>query len=457
MKLAVIGGGGVRSMFLAKSLAQQAERLGITELVFMDNDERKLSIYGTLAHHVAGMLAPSVNFSLTSDPVEAVRDADYVITTIRVGGDHVRVRDERLALAHNVLGQETTGAAGVSFAMRSIPALAAYCELVKQHAKPGVKVFNFTNPAGVVSQALHDMGYTFTYGICDAPSGMLRQFAHLYNADPSEVQGECYGLNHLSYFSSIKVAGREVVPELIENDEAYQHTDLHFFGKDLVRSRQAILNEYLYYFYYRERAVENIQRAGITRGEMIEEINRAMTEELSHVDIENDFDTALKIYEKWYGQRENNYMANETGMRREEQWSFDVYSPDAGGYAGVALRYIEIERSGKPGSMILCAPNNGAIPTLEDDDVVEITCDITPDGRCTPHRFALEDIPAGNLELIRRVKYYERLAARGIVNRSKADIVECLTMHPLVNSYSIACDLADKYIELNAPYIDGWK
>ena len=193
------------------------------------------------------------------------------------------------------------------------------------------------------------------------------------------------------------------------------------------------------------------------RSDNLEEINRAMTEELSHVDIENDFDTALKIYEKWYGQRENNYMANETGMRREEQWSFDVYSPDAGGYAGVALRYIEIERSGKPGSMILCAPNNGAIPTLEDDDVVEITCDITPDGRCTPHRFALEDIPAGNLELIRRVKYYERLAARGIVNRSKADIVECLTMHPLVNSYSIACDLADKYIELNAPYIDGWK
>ena len=456
MKLTVIGGGGVRSLFLAKSLAQQAEKLGITTLVFMDNDAGKLEIYGTLARHVALMLHPGLEFILTTDAVEAVTDADYVITTIRVGGDHLRVRDERLALAHNVLGQETTGAAGVSFAMRSIPALAGYCELVKRYAKPTVKVFNFTNPAGVVSQALHDMGYTFTYGICDAPSGMLRQFAELYDADPEAVYGECYGLNHLSFFSSITVDGREVVPELIENDEAYRSTDMHFFEKELVRSRKSVLNEYLYYFYYREKAVENIQRAGITRGEQIEEINRCMTAELAQVDIDADFDRALAIYEKWYGRRENAYMANETGMKREKPWSFDVFSPDAGGYAGVALRYIELVQSGEKGRMILCAPNNGAIPTLEDDDVVEITCDITAD-ECVPHRFAPGDIPAGNLELIRRVKYYERLAARGIVNRSRADIVECLTMHPLVNSYSIATDLADKYIELNKDFIDGWK
>lgn len=455
MKLAVIGGGGVRSMFLAKSLAQKADALGIKQIVFMDNDEDKLRIYGALAKHVSNMLAPEVVFSLTSDPVEAVRDADYVITTIRVGGDRMRVRDERIALAHDVLGQETTGAAGVSFAMRSVPALAGYCELIKQHSKPGVKVFNFTNPAGVVSQALRDMGYDFTYGICDAPSGMLRQFAKLYGVEPSRVLGECYGLNHLSYFSSILIDGREVVPELIENDEAYEHTDLHFFSKELLRSRKSILNEYLYYFYYRERAVSNIQHAGITRGEMIEEINREMTKELSRVDIDNDFETALAIFEKWYGKRENNYMANETGVKRDEPWTFDINSPDEGGYAGVALRYIELERAGRNGSMILCAPNNGSIPTLESDDVVEITCDIV-DGECKPHHFDLKDIPEGNLELIRRVKYYERLAARGIVNRCKSDIVECLTMHPLVNSYSIACDIADEYLALNQDYIDGW-
>ena len=451
MKLTVIGGGGVRSMFLAKSLAQKAGALGITQLVFMDNEPEKLRIYGGMAKHVSNLLDPGVDFVLTGDAVEAVRDADYVITTIRVGGDHMRVRDERIALSFNVLGQETTGAAGVSFAMRSIPALAEYCELIKQYAKPSVKVFNFTNPAGVVSQALRDMGYDFTYGICDAPSGMLREFAHMYGVSANEIEGECYGLNHLSYFSSIKVKGREVMDELIENDETYRRSEMKFFTKELAHKRKAILNEYLYYFYYRERAVENIQKAGITRGELIEEINRAMTEELRHVDIDNDFETALAIYEKWYGRREAMYMANETGVKRDEEWTFDIYSPDEGGYAGVAIKFIEIANSGKPGTMILCAPNNGAIPTLEDNDVVEITCDVTPEC-CTPHRYKLSDLEPGNLEMVRRVKYYERLAAHGIVNRCEEDIVECLTMHPLVNSYSIAGELTKKYIEHNAEY-----
>ena len=140
MKLSVIGGGGGRSMFLAKSIAQRAEALGIRQLVFMDINADKLSIFGGMAAKVAGMLAPQMAFSLTTDPVEAVRDADYVITTLRVGGDRMRTRDEHIALDLGILGQETTGAAGFSFAMRSVPALAKYCELVRQHAKPGAKV-----------------------------------------------------------------------------------------------------------------------------------------------------------------------------------------------------------------------------------------------------------------------------------------------------------------------------
>ena len=108
MKLTVIGGGGVRSMFLAKSIAQKAAELHITELVFMDNDGEKLRIYGGLAAHVSRMLNPELKFRLTTDAVDAVKDADYIITTIRVGGDHMRVREERIALANGVLGQETS-------------------------------------------------------------------------------------------------------------------------------------------------------------------------------------------------------------------------------------------------------------------------------------------------------------------------------------------------------------
>lgn len=454
MKITVIGGGGVRSMFLAKSIAQKAERLHIEELCFMDNNAQKLEIYGGMASHVAKLLCPAMKFTLTADAVQAVTDADYVITTIRVGEDDMRAKDEKIALNKGVLGQETTGAAGLSFAMRSVPALAEYCELIKKYAKPNVKVFNFTNPAGVVSQTLRDMGYDFTYGICDAPSGMLRTFALLYNENPDNIRGECYGLNHLSYFKSITLGGKEIMQELIENDEAYAKTDMRYFSKELLRDRKSVLNEYLYYFYYREEAVQNILNAPQTRGEQIRDINKKMTAELSQMDIENDFEGCLKVFSKWYAIREGSYMASESGVKRTQPWHFDIYEEDDGGYAGVALKFIETAQSGKTDTMIMCIPNEGSIHGLHDDDVVEITCDVNANG-CTPHKIG--DVDEQNLEVIRRVKNYERLASKAIRERSKAAAVQALTLHPLVNSYSIACELVDEYIEHNKEYCDGWK
>ena len=453
MKLAVIGGGGVRSMFLAKSIAQKAAELHMDELVFMDNNEKKLNIYGKMAKVVAQKLNADLRFTLTTDAIEAITGADYVITTIRVGEDDMRVKDERIALSMGVLGQETTGAAGLSFAMRSVDALSEYCEMVKRYAKPGCKVFNFTNPAGVVSQTLRDMGYDFTYGICDAPSGMLRTFEKLYGAPEGSAKGEVYGLNHLSYFRSVTMNGREVLQELIENDRAYTETDLRYFEKSLLRERGAILNEYLYYFYYREKAVANILAAPQTRGEQIAEINKKMTAELEQLDVEKEFDKALAIFEHWYGERENNYMAAESGVKRQTKWSFDIFGQDDGGYAGVALNFIKIAQSGGVDSMILCVPNGGAINGLRDSDVVEITCDIK-DGEAIPHVFG--DVDEQNLELIRRVKIYERLSSEAIRTKSRTKAIEALTLHPLVASYSLATALVDAYLEHNKDYIGAW-
>ena len=455
MKMTVIGGGGVRSMFLARSIASRAESLGIKELVFMDNDEVKLNIFGKMAKKISSLIAPSLKFSLTTDIFEAVKDADYVITTIRVGGDSMRVRDERIALNLGVLGQETTGAAGFSFAMRSIPALLSYCEIIKKFAKPSVKMFNFTNPAGLVSQALSDKGYNFTYGICDAPSGMLHSFADLLGVSADRVYGDIYGLNHLSFFNSITLDGKNVLEEIIGNDRAYSETDMRYFSKGMLLERKFIPNEYLYYFFSREKAVGNILNAAKTRGEQIEEINALMIEELSHIDIENDFDTALAIFEKYYGIRENSYMASETGVRRQKQWHFDPFAPDDGGYAGVALRFIDIINSGKDGEMIFCTKNNGAIPGLYDDDIVEITCNVGKDA-VTPKKFTEDCIDSYAFELIRRMKHYEREAAAAILTKDKKRAVEALALHPLVESYSVACKLMDEYIELNKDYSTGW-
>jgi len=451
MKITVIGGGGVRSMFLAKSLAQRARDLNFTEIVFMDNDPVKLNIYGKMAKRVAEILVPEIQFTLTMDAAEAVKDADYIITTIRPGEDEARCRDERAALDRGILGQETTGAAGFSFAMRTVSSLAEYCELAKKYAKPGFKIFNFTNPAGVVSQTLRDMGYDFTYGICDSPSGMLRDFAKLYRADPEEITSEYYGLNHLGYFSSIKLNGREILPELLNDPRLFTDTDMRVFKPDLLQHMGCILN----YFYYRQEAVDNILKAGITRGEVIRDINKQMTAELSQMDIDGDFDRCLKVFEKWYGRREAAYMANETGVRRpEKEWKFDIFAKDDGGYAGVALKYITTKLSGHDSEMILCVPNKGAIPELEDSDVVEITCDIK-NGELIPHR--IENRSEIAMELIRRVKVYERLASKAIREKSIGTAIDCLMVHPLVNSYSLAKELVETYIENNRKFISGWK
>lgn len=454
MKLAVIGGGGVRSMFLAKSIADRAEKMNITDLVFMDNNEKKLNIYGKMAKEVSRRLYPNMKFTLTTDPVEAITDADYVITTIRAGGDDMRCRDERIALNLGILGQETTGAAGFSFAMRSIPALKEYCELVKKYAKSDAMVFNFTNPAGVVSQTLRDMGYDFTYGICDAPSGMLRRFEGLYGYSENYLDALCYGLNHLSFFKYVKADGVDITSKIVSDDRAYIDTDLRYFDKSFLMRKQYIPNEYMYYFYNREKAVENILNAPMTRGEQIAKINEKMTDELSLVDIEKDFDKALGVFDYYYGLRENSYMASETGNRRESTWHFDMYAHDDGGYAGVALGIIDA-RSTADKKIIACVPNeNKAIDFLEETDTVEISCEIKH-GRPVPLKIG--DIPVENREIITRVKAYERLASKAIINCDRACAVDCLYLHPLVSSYSLAEELVDRYIELNEDFTGEWK
>ncbi len=454
MKISVIGGGGVRSMFLAKSIANRANELGIAELVFMDNNPEKLNIYGKMAKEVAKRLAPELKFTLTQDSLEAISGADYIITTIRAGGDSMRCRDERIALDMGYLGQETTGAAGFSFAMRSIPALSQYCEYVKKYAKPDCLVFNFTNPAGVVSQTLRDMGYDFTFGICDAPSGMLRSFEEFLNIPVGDSDGYCYGLNHLSFFNEIIYKGENVVPKLLKSDEAYKKTDLRYFKKEDLIKKQFIPNEYLYYFYEPVKSVQNILNATMTRGEQIEIINREMTAALREIDIEKDFDEAVKVFEHYYGMRENSYMASETGEKRDKKYKFDLYSADDGGYAGVALGIIDelIHKSGK--TFITCVPNvNKALDFLNETDTVEISCKMI-NGKAVPIKPAV--ISEENKTLILAVKEYERLASKAIRLHDRTSAVEALTVHPLVADRAAAEKLVNAYGELNKDYFGEW-
>ena len=445
MKLTIIGGGGVRSLFLAKSVASQAEALGIDRLVLMDTNPTKLKIYGGLARDTANLLEPSLRVELTGDANEALAGADAVITTIRAGGDELRVEDEKIVEELDLLPQETTGACGFAFAMRSIPALVRYCELTRKTAKKGAPIFNFTNPAGLVTQALQDRGYESALGICDAPTSLFGQIAKMENVPSAAVDAECFGLNHLSWFRSIRIQGEDRTQRLLHDPRLYCETDMKFFEPTLVQPYGALFNEYLYYYYYREQAVANIRRAGTTRGRQIMEINRAMTAAFQKSAAQS-LEDRLAIFETYYGQRENAYMAAETGKKRNQEYRLDLNAAEDGGYAGVALRYLRIRQTGKPGRMILSIRNRGAIPFLEADDVAELSCTIDPDGTVRPDRLIEPLYPVAE-ELIRRMKLYERCAASAILNRDRALARDALQLHPLIASYSLASRLVDRFWE----------
>lgn len=455
MKFSVLGGGGIRAPFLAKSIVASAWDLGITQVVFMDVSQEKLDIYGALSAQVAKIVDASVAFSTTTDPVEAVRDADCVIAALRVGGDEGRVRDEKIALELNVLGQETTGAGGFAMAMRTIPVLSRYMELVRQYAKPDCRVFNFTNPSGLVTQALIRQGYANVIGICDNPYKQKEEFAKVLGVDEAHVSMECYGLNHLSWIRSLRLDNVEKIHELLANPRLYTETEMHFFDPEFARWSGLLFNGYLYYYYSREEAVANIRKSGTTRGETILAINKKMNETLSQIDMQRDFEKAGLAYLGFLLERENSYMALESGFKlRNRVYNLDKLTKPAKaeGYAGVALNILKaLQGTGQ--NMEMITMNRGALPFLADDDTVEVTCAVGS-GSIEPLHFS--EIPLHPRTLITQMKAYENLSVDAILSRDRKQATVALMTNPLVNSWTLAKKLLDDYIRAHGEYLSDW-
>jgi len=224
---------------------------------------------------------------------------------------------------------------------------------------------------------------------------------------------------------------------------------MKFFEPELVQSYQALFNEYLYYYYYREQAVENILNAKLTRGQLIEQVNHQMIRDFSE-HPERSFEERLKVFEHYYGIREDAYMASETGKKREKAFHFDLSAPDTGGYAGVALNFIRMRQQGYTGRMILSVPNQGSLPFLEQNDVAELSCIVDSNG---VHPDPPTNFHPVACELIRRMKLYERWAAEAICSRNFDLSVRALQIHPLIESYSLAKSLAKSFFKLNEPWI----
>lgn len=446
MKITVIGGAGVRTVIFINGLLKRYKKLNIDQVVLYDIQEEKQQIIEKLCQHVVNRKQESLKVWAVSDPVEAITGADYIVTTLRVGGDHSRVLDETIALDMGVIGQETTGVGGFSMAVRTIPVLKEYCELIKKHA-PNAWIFNFTNPSGLVTQALRSAGYDRIIGICDAPSSTKFRMARDLGVTEDELYVEFFGLNHLSWIRSVKKKGVEILPELLADDAFLCGVqEFSMFDPELLRSIGFLPNEYLYYYYHREKALANILASGAARGKTIETVNQQMMEELKTVDIDADPEGALQIFLYYMQIRENSYMSIESGLAKRPLLNKgELEVPDGMGYAGVMLDCIEGMQSENGKYLVLSVENNGSIPGLEDADVIETTCLVSRNGI---HPVSVKEVPEHCYLLMRMIKMYEKLTVEAVNTRSRKVAIQALMLHPLINSYSLAKQLVDKYDEV---------
>lgn len=469
-KLALIGGGSVRTYYFIESLMKFYRDMDIGEVAVMDNDGEKLAYFGGIARYLAEREKSGLKVTLTEDAALALRDADFVVTTLRVGQDKARTVDERTALELGVIGQETTGAGGFSYACRSIPVMLDYMRLIREVAKPGAPVFNFTNPSGLVTQAIYDAGYDNVIGICDNATGIKIDVASALQVNASDLMVKVYGLNHLSWANRVEIGGVDILPRLMANESFLRSFhQFVYFDRDLIRRLGVIPNGYLYYFYHRERALRNLLAAPESRGEFICRNNEEMMEALRRHDIRTEPQTCLDIYRDYMHRREGSYMQIELGGEDITVPPIDVdalgireltgrkpVTEVYEGYAGVMFNYIDSVKNNRGIDLAVSVPNRGAIPGMADDDVVEVTCTIDRRG-AVPMRFAETEIAPSNLALMKTVKRYEKLTVEAVREKSRAAAVEALTIHPLVQDYDLAVKLVERYCALNEPWCGRWK
>ena len=461
MKLTLIGGGGVRAPLFVTSALRRADRIHLDTLYLMDNNAEKLQVMGAISQESARRMGSSVRIVATEDPEEALEGAQYVVTSIRVGNDTGRVLDERIALRHGVLGQETTGPGGFAMAIRSIPKTLDYARLMDKKS-PGAWMFNFTNPAGLVAQALHDEGFSRTVGICDGANTGQTCTARWLHVPASQLRPEVFGLNHLSWVRRIWLDGKEVLASLLGDPNFLADTPMKVFEPSLVQEIGMWINEYLYYFYYRERAVKSLQTAPLTRGEEVLELNNRLLAQLDDVGMSANSAKALNIYCNYLNRRDMTYMyyarpgspnPEQADRSTTQDIDFSNLSEENEGYAGVALDIMEGLEGDEPVYTALNVPNGGAISCMEPDDVVEVSCKVDHSG---VNALSIGTVPEHQELLMRSVKHYEKLTVRAIRERSRQGAVMALMAHPLVLSYSLASVLVDEYLVAHRQYIGEW-
>ncbi len=451
MKIAIIGAGGVRTPLIIQAIRRRQDRLGITELSLMDIDGERLALIGALTSPIEQAPGTGFHVTRTTDPRLALRQADFVITTFRVGGIESRVIDERVPLGYGILGQETTGPGGFAMGMRSIPVILEYVRLMQEEC-PQAWLINFANPAGMLTEAvISNSAWRRVVGICDAPASMHQVIAAVLGVDPGEVHLDYVGLNHLGWILRVMHGNRDRLPELIRSIKSSGQVPGLPFDVSLVASLGMIPNEYLYYYYYTIQAVNYILAAGESRGEQIARQSLKLLSELRELSEDHNIDGMLAAYQAYLEERGSTYMSTETGKAHDlSALPADIIeSMGDEGYAGVALDLIEGLSGNTSKQLILNVPNQGAAREFDQEDVLEIPTVVSPD-HIQPS--PIEHVPAHCLGLMLQVKQYERWTIEAAIEGDYQEARQALTAHPLVRDYKLAGAILDEYLSRHKGY-----
>ncbi|MFI6089798.1 6-phospho-beta-glucosidase [Streptomyces sp. NPDC051218] len=439
MKLVILGGGGFRVPLVYGALLGDRAEGRVTEVVLHDLDAGRLgAVARVLAEQASGVPdAPTV--TATTDLDEALRGADFVFSAIRVGGLEGRAADERVALAQGVLGQETVGAGGIAYGLRTVPVAVDIARRVRQLA-PDAWVINFTNPAGLVTEAMSRHIGDRVIGICDSPVGLGRRVARILGANPDEAFIDYVGLNHLGWLRGLRIAGRDELPRLLGDAELLgSFEEGRLFGADWLKALGSIPNEYLHYYYFNREAVHAYQEAEQTRGAFLRDQQVRFYEELGRPGTTS---SALKAWDATRAEREATYMAeNREAAGVGERAAEDL---ESGGYEKVALALMRAIARDERTTLILNVRNRTTLSALDADAVIEVPCSVDANGA---HPMAVDPLPGHATGLVCAVKAVEREILSAAESGSRATAVKAFALHPLVDSVAVARRLMEGYGE----------
>ena len=443
MKLAILGGGGFRVPLVYGAVLRDLSRRRVDVVSLYDVVPDRLAAIGQVTRQMAqeqmakgrttqGQGNPPA-LETTTDLDEALDGADFVFSAIRVGGLEGRTTDERVALDLGLLGQETTGPGGLAYGMRTVPVAIHIAERIAQIC-PQAWVINFTNPAGMITEAMQQVLGDRVVGICDTPIGLSRRAARALGHDPDHTSIDYVGLNHLGWLRALDHDGRDVLPDLIGDPQLLTTIEEgRLFGPEWIQTLGCLPNEYLYYYYFTRDAVASIRGSAQTRGEFLLDQQRAFYEAVRARPA-----TALQEWRRVREERDATYMKES----RTEPESRDAADIEGGGYEGVALAIMGAIARNERSTMILNVRNGSAVPGLSPEAVVEVPCLVDADG---PHPLATLPLAGHQLGLVQQVKAVEQLAIEAARIRSASLALKAFALHPLVDSVTTAKVLLQGY------------